>query len=122
MKEITFQLDDKIADAITKDARERGIPTAELCRSIFGEYVVTHIRLLEKFASGQSSMLTDVKDIIATVAAMDAYVLKARASRGELSCSNCTLKLSVEDVEEGKCSSCRAPIKGLSTKEDEEQQ
>lgn len=119
MKEITLQVEDKIADAVSGNAKERGMSTPELLKYIIGEYVVRNINMINQMIEASRQITGEMEDFVNT---LDKKLLKARASGGGLSCHNCTMKISEDDVEKGVCSACGAPIKELPTEDDKEQQ
>ncbi len=110
MKEVMIRIDDSIATALAKDAQDRGITVPELLRGILGEYVVTHLRLLEKVSDMMKRSLEDLDDFFSN---LDKKMLRLKARDGALKCKDCTMQLTEKDVDSGKCSACGAPIPGM---------
>jgi len=108
MKEITIRVEDNIAEALTKDAHDRGLTILELVKSIIGEYVSTHLMLVDKLSSMMKTSLGELDDVFDR---LEKKMLKMKASSGVLTCKNCTMRLTEKDVEDGKCSSCGALLK-----------
>ncbi len=115
MKLLTIKVQDRVAEIILTDAKEKGISAEELCRYIIGLYAQTALsktgealRLILDEAEAGFKELGDMVSKGYTDAAKKA--LKARARDGSLTCKNCTMRLKEQDIVEGKCSSCNAPI------------
>lgn len=124
MKEITVQLDNKIADLLAHEASERGLSSAEfikyilgtVCRDIYSHsnaiLFPTEDEIADKFrefvkkasaAASDPSLLEELKK----------PALMQMARDGALQCKNCTMKISPDDLEKGACGSCNAPLEGM---------
>jgi len=107
MKEVMIRIEDSIAEALAKDARDRGITVPELLRGILGDYVVTHLMVVEKLTTVLHASLRELDEVFA---GLEKKMLKMRAADGALTCKDCTMRLTEKDVDNGKCGSCGAPI------------
>lgn len=114
MKEITLRLADNIADGIAREAVDMGVTSEEMIKFILGAYVQssryssTKLLELKDQLVELRSFMSDVSKFSVT---MDKEMLKVQARAGALTCKDCTLKLTEQDVEKGKCGSCGALIK-----------
>ncbi len=107
MKEVMIRIEDRISEALAKDAQDRGVPMAELLRGVIGDYVSTHLMLAEKLASILHSSLKDLDKVFE---GLERKMLKMRARDGALTCKDCTMRLTEKDVDNRKCGSCGAPL------------
>ena len=122
MKEITIRLHDNIANFIEVDARQMGLTPEELIRHMVGVYAQSEARktcsstlgigFIDKdvFRSAIQSAMGELDKILD-----EAYkkTLKARARAGALTCKDCTMRISEEDIDKGECSACHAPLKDM---------
>ncbi len=105
MKEIIVRLADHVADYIKKDAEEKGITSEESIRHLVGAWV-QHGK-----GCGMSGIGINLSDAMSSI--MNNYkneYLKAKARDGALSCKNCTMRLTENDIDAGKCSACDATL------------
>ncbi len=107
MKEIVIQLEDCIAVSLGKDAKKRGLTSSELIKYILGDYAIEHVDEIEEATKATHKMLVE---LAAFTQVMDSKMLKMRANAGALSCKDCTMKLTEEDVQKGICGACGATI------------
>ena len=118
MKEITVRLQDNIADYIAMDARTMGLTSEELMKHIAGKFVQEDARKHISRVTALGMSMPDVSSMFRGMIepfkeAMDEAgieLLKKKAELGALSCNNCTMKLSVEDVVNKECGSCHTPL------------
>lgn len=114
MKEITLKLADDIAEFITTEAQEMGITSNELIRYIVGGYVQGE-RAAARPHTSTGIIMGDpmgfLKHIFGDLNSLVTESLKGKAKAGELTCKNCTMKLTEQDITDGKCNTCGAPLK-----------
>lgn len=118
MKELTLRLADEITDFIAKDAKEIGLTSEEHIKNIVGVYVQHEKRCAACSHSGSGTIIgLNLGDIMRQlgdgVSAHLKSFLKSKASAGDLSCSNCTMKLTEQDVDNGKCGVCDKPLEDI---------
>ncbi len=115
MKEITLRLTNEIADYISSIAKERGLTSEEFMKYIMGTYV--HAMKQEHESSPQQvivgveidKLMEDIKDNMLGLVKEN---LRRKARLGELKCKNCTMAFTEKDVDNGRCGTCGAPLKG----------
>lgn len=115
MREIIIRVEDDTASTLSKDAKERGLTSEELCKYILGSHVKNHLgdakaRIQAILEEADQTFKGLEERVAKSVANIGTLLLKARARDGALTCKNCTIRLSEEDVESGKCGACGAPI------------
>ncbi len=119
MKEITLRLHDNIASYIEEDSKQMGLTSEELIKHMVGVYVQNDKRQAQRGMLGVGFMDKDalrsaIRGALDEVdkAFKDAgkKMLKLRAQDGALSCKNCTMKLTEEDVDKGECGACHTPL------------
>jgi len=114
MKEITLKLADDIAEFIATEAQEMGITSNELIRYIVGGYVQGERAAVRPHTSTVIIMCDPMgflKNIFGSVGSLLTESLKEKVKAGELTCKNCTMKLTEQDIIDGKCNTCGAPLK-----------
>ena len=113
MKEIALRLTDDIAEFITKEAQEMGITSEELMKYIIGSYVQSERRDIRPHVSAGIIMGDSagfLKNIFGDIDGLIRKNLIEKAKTGDLTCKNCTMKLSEQDIDNGRCSTCGAPL------------
>ena len=119
MKEITLRLHDDIASYIEEDSKQMGITSEELIKHMVGSYVQSDKRHVQTSMLGVGLMDKDVfrralhsalDELDGALKDVSKKVLKRRAQDGALSCKNCTMKLTEEDVDKGECGACHTPL------------
>lgn len=116
MKELTLRLADEIADFIAKDAKEIGLTSEEHIKNIVGVYVQYEKRCAACSHSGTIIGLNlggIIEQLRGGVSAHLKSFLKSKASAGDLSCNNCTMKLTEQDIDNGKCGVCDKPLEEI---------
>ena len=108
---LDLELNDAIFNALETMSIERGITVQELIRWVIGDYV--------RFSQGPTPIrvglplhplpnpATSETDKILKLSGM---FMKSMINQGSIKCPNCTMALTVEDIEAGKCSKCEAEI------------
>lgn len=107
---LDLEIDDKIFEKIEALAKERGISTKELIRWALGDYTLynqTHIAALPLHSLPGPS---PYQDSINRMTKLAERMFKTTINQGAFKCPNCTLPLTIEDLEEGKCSKCQTEI------------
>lgn len=116
MKEITIRLADDISDRLTHEAKEKGLTPEELIKYILGTYVQGVLPKPSQLEQGglkfgiYGSLQDILKSITEDMAGIGKEALKQQARVGALSCKRCTMRLSEQDVENGKCGACGVPL------------
>jgi len=108
MKNINLELADAIYDNLFDESGERGITPEELVRWIIGDYA-----RYRQSATAVRMALPNINPMVSETEKMlklSGMFMKSAIKNGAIKCSNCTMPLSVEDIEEGKCSKCDAEI------------
>ena len=115
MKAITVKLADEVAGAIARDAKAKGLTSEELCKYILGLYAQEN---LASFSEQLEVMFVEAEEYFGKL--RERYfnkfrdnrltLLKGHARQGALSCKNCTIKLSEQDIDDGKCGACGVPL------------
>lgn len=117
MKEINLKLVDKIADYISKDAEEMGLTSEELLKYVVGSYVQESKRkgipTLEEMSALPLSLGSAMTKALGSLDNLRKEYLKQQAREGALSCKNCTMKLTEQNVDDNKCGSCGASIREI---------
>ena len=117
---IVIELSNKVARRLEREARSLGITVEEEIRGALGRYyriLVDNDREDRLHRTGQCSNFP-IPTIRVTgfggPGGIFSDIMKQnlimQAQEGALSCSNCTLKLTVEDVNKNECSACHTPI------------
>lgn len=106
---IDLELNDDIYKNLETAAGERGITAKELIRWVIGDYIrysqpPTTMRALPMPLS------SPVESETTKLLKLSGVFLKNMINRGDIKCSNCTMPLTMEDLEKGKCSKCEAEI------------
>ncbi len=105
---LNLELNSDIYDHLVTESDERGITVSELVRWIIGDYArfrqPPSVRMpLTPFPlPGQSESDKLLK--------LSGMFIKSMIKQGGIKCSDCTMPLSIEDIEAGKCSKCDAEI------------
>ena len=108
MKEISIKFVETIANQIASESKQRGLTSEELIKYIVGSWLKEeNMHQYGPMAGIASNISSSFSDAIQDNAK---HQMKALASRGELKCKNCTMPLSVEDVDKGVCHLCNGPI------------
>jgi len=108
LKNINLELADAIYDNLFDESGERGLTPEELVRWILGDYA--------RYRQGPTMRALPIPSISPIVSETEKLMklsgmfMKSMISQGGIKCSNCTMPLSAEDIEEGKCSKCGAEI------------
>ena len=114
MKEVTLKLVDEIADYISSNAKELGLTSEELVKFIVGSYVQDEKRHARR-STPRAIVGIDIDNLMEGMKGdMDKVakeLFKKRIREGDLSCKNCTMKLTEQAIDDGKCNSCGAPLK-----------
>lgn len=97
---LDLELDDKIYGTLEILANERGISIKELIRWVIGDYV----------RISQGPVPYAFQDETQKMMKLSNLLTKGLINQGILRCSNCTQPLSLEDLEQGKCSKCGIDI------------
>lgn len=112
---IDLELNDDIYKSLETVADERGITVKELLRWVVGDYIrysqPTTLRALPM------PLPMPVESETNKMVKLAGVFLKSMMNRGDIKCSNCTMPLTVEDYEQGKCSKCGAEIQQAFLKE-----
>ncbi len=114
MKDITVHLADEILTFMEQEAKELGVHSADLIRYIVGTYVQE--RRIFKQAMMPTGIIVGkppgfLKDMLKDAENLFVQRLKEKAKAGELACKNCTMKFTEQDIDDGKCGACNAPLK-----------
>jgi hypothetical protein len=99
MKEITLRLDDKIADAIKKEASSLGVTSEELLRVELG-----------RFATRNKQEDCGISGVVVDMVSLQKVIVKSKLRSGTVKCPNCTMPLTEQDIEDKVCHSCNFPI------------
>ena len=106
---LEIDLAPQIQETLAIEAGRRGLSISELVRNILGTWAVGEMQTgasrMPAYAPGPlGDLAPEVGDLIKDMGKA------VRAMMGQLSCSNCTQRLSATDVEKRSCSKCGAPI------------
>ncbi len=115
---LDLELNDAIFNALETNSIERGIEVQELIRWVIGDYVrfsqgPTPIRVglplhpLPNPATSETDKIMKLSEMLMKLSEM---FMKSMINQGGIKCPNCTMPLTVEDIEAGKCSKCDAEI------------
>ncbi len=101
---LDLELNDTVYENLVTAAGERGITVKELVRWIVGDY--------NRYSQGPTSVRMAPPSINPIVSETEKLLklsgmfMKNIIKQGGIKCPNCTMPLSLEDIEEGKCSKC----------------
>lgn len=98
------ELDDTIYDNLDLIAKERGVTVREAIRWIVGEYIRYHIPPPTVISPSPSLELINKQDKLMEM------MMKGLINEGLFKCPECTMKLTMEAIEQGKCLNCGAGI------------
>ena len=108
MKNINLELTDDIYGNLVTESGERGITVEELVRWLVGDY--TRYRqgppAVRMALPSPNPIASQTEELLK----LSAVFMKSQIKTGAIKCQNCTMPLSVEDIEAGKCSKCDAEI------------
>ena len=124
MKELTIIVDNAIAETISKEASIRGLTSSEYLKYLVGDFAKncaanafrTVLPSKQDMRDSLDWFSKDIDEMMEDPSFQQIIkkpFLKAMAKEGSLSCKNCTMKLTSEDLEKGVCSKCGAEIKDL---------
>ncbi len=105
---LNLELTAEIYGNLVTESDERGITIEELVRWIIGDYA--------RYRQGPPAVrmaLPSINPMAAEtekILKLSGVFMKSMINQGGIKCSNCTMPLSVEDIEAGKCSKCEAEI------------
>ncbi len=105
---LNLELNDDIYGDLVTESAERGITVEELVRWVVGDYARYRqspppVRMALPHINPMASQTEELLKL-------SAMFMKSQIKNGAVKCSNCTMPLSVEDIEEGKCSKCQEEI------------
>ena len=102
MKSYQIELSDHVASFVEYQAKLNGDSPEELLRGIIWEHYRPAFPIPPRptFEEQMAAYMPVIKQFISGM----------QASSGQLSCRNCTQKLTAADVATGFCSKCEAPI------------
>lgn len=105
---IDLELNDDIYNSLETSALEIGITVKELLRWIIGEWVrFSHgPRVLGPIPVPLSPVASETESLLK----ISRVFIKGMIKQGGIKCSNCTMPLTMEDIEAGKCSKCESEI------------
>lgn len=101
MKTFTVTLEDWVAEALERQAKDMGISVGEWLRFTVAQPLqfLTHT-----LAEPPSTLFEDY------MAKIPKHIQAIMASAGQLTCVSCTQRLTVDEVKAGACGKCEAPI------------
>lgn len=106
---LDLDLNDSIYENLETTATERGITVGELIRWVIGDYI-QYSRPPTGIAFPAPLPPSPMEQENAKVMKLSGLLMKSMINQGTIKCSNCTLALTVEDFDNGKCSRCGAKI------------
>jgi len=109
---LNLELNDDIYKTLETAAVERGLTVKELIRWVIGDYV--RYSQPPTMRAGPSIIpflpSRPMESETTKLLKLSGLFMKDMINHGGLKCSNCTLPLTMEDIEQGKCSKCDAEI------------
>lgn len=132
MKQYIINLDDRIAKEIVREAKTLGMFPEEMIKLAVGDFFsappcerckhwhedtsqdsprigVGVMPISGDFGKFIESIFNQFSSAPGMKDRFKEY-LRIRAQEGSLKCKNCTMPLTVEDIDGGNCHSCKAPI------------
>lgn len=103
-----LELNDDIYDKLDSVSNEKGITIKELIRWVIGDYIQYNLPRHISYPVPITPSPAEQEN--AKVMKLSGLLMKSMINQGAIKCSNCTLALTVEDFDKGKCSSCGAEI------------
>ena len=105
---VNFELNDQIYHNLESNADERGITLIELCRWIIGEFsrfnnppsLTVRGPVAHSSLEQENTKMTKLANSL----------IKSMIAGGVIKCPNCTLALTIKDIEQDKCSNCEADL------------
>ena len=108
--EVTVQLEPRIVERITREADAIGVTPGEFVRFVLGS-VATGRGSIGPFDGGWSPAdILSPENMSKVSTVLGPFMREMMAGAGDLTCSNCTQRLTVADVRSGSCSHCEAPL------------
>jgi hypothetical protein len=112
---IEIDLAPQIQETLAAEALRRGLGLHELIRSILGTYAAGEMQSGATRAPfypvpSSPTRLEDIPTSAASMKQVGQMMRMGAAMMGQLSCSNCTQRLTMADVEKGECSKCEGKI------------
>ena len=108
---ITFELDELLVARLEQISTKQGLTRDEYLRAVVGR------QLSVEYLAPEPLPHTPALDPADPTGPFIKMMINMAAMMGQLNCSNCTQRLSLQDVQHGFCSHCEAPIPGMSTPE-----
>ena len=105
LKSYQIELSDEVASLVEYQATLHGGSPEQLIRSIVWEHYRPAFPIPPKPTLEQQMVMY--------APIIQKFLSGIQASSGQLSCINCTQRLTPADVHNGFCSKCREPIQGL---------
>lgn len=105
---IDLELDDEIYNKLDSMSNEKGITVKELIRWVIGDYI--QYNLPRHISYPVPITPSPVEQGTAKVMKLSELLIKGMINQGAIKCHNCTLALTLADLEQGKCSNCEAEI------------
>ena len=108
---LDLELNDAIYKTLETAAGERGITVQELIRWIVGDYTrfmqpPTSVRMALPMPLPTNPVESETTKLLK----LSGLFMKDMIKHAGLKCSNCTMPLTMEEIEQGKCSKCDAEI------------
>ena len=101
-------LDDHISESIHGQAKQRGLSDLELIRWILGSWTIGELQQVPRYIPSLDAIPTTPG--ADSVEMLGKSVQFAVAAQGNLSCRECTQRLTMKDVRAGVCGKCESPI------------
>ena len=106
---LDLELDKNIYEKLETTATERGVTVKELIRWIIGDYI-QYSQRSTKIALPVPVRPSPAEQETAKMLKLSGILMRGLINQGSIKCPNCTLKLTIEAFDNGKCSSCGAEI------------
>jgi len=108
---LNLELNADIYGNLVTESDERGITVDELVRWIVGDYAryrqpPSSVRMVLP----SPPLFTPMESETSKLLKLSGMLMKSMINQGGIKCPNCTMPLSLEDLERGKCSKCDAEI------------
>jgi len=115
MKEIILRLEDGVAGPIAEEAKRKGMTSEELCKYVLGTFAQQKCKDIKEYTQEAIKEISEAfdeveKHMFGKISNIRLKIMKSQARDGALTCKECTMRLSEQDIDNGKCGLCGAPI------------
>ncbi len=105
---LDLELNDSIYEKLESLALEKGITVREIIRWVIGDFL--QFNLPRRISFPTPITPSPMEQESEKVMKLSGLLIKSMVNSGAIKCPNCTLALTMEDINQGHCSKCEAEI------------